>query len=405
MNVLVITPVYPHQADLAEGLFVEEQSRALVRSGAKVRIVVCKPWIPSQLANVWKLYRPLANLPQMEEKDGIPIHYARYLHIPHFWWVRYTIASCARSILKALKKCNPREQFDVIQVHDCWPIGLAAPRIARILGSPFVLTMHILDEEDLYRQKEGKALYEAMMREASKVIAVGNPLQRFAQNWMPEPQLKHLHLIPNGVNATDTLNNQVCFQTEGNGWGRIISVCNLWPSKGIDLNLKALRKLDEMGVPWLSYTVVGDGPEWSKLNRLAKELGIAHKVHFMGKLGHSEVMKAVAKADLFSLPSWREAFGIAYLEAMVCGKAAIGCKGQGAEDIIQHEKTGLLVQPNNVDDLTVALKRLLKNPEFAQRLGKAGLLRAQDFNWDRTARQYLDLYTEICAPEAVRKLS
>jgi glycosyltransferase involved in cell wall biosynthesis len=396
MHVLVITPVYPHPGSPAEGLFNEQHALALIRAGIQVSVVVCKPWLPNWLAEIWKRYNSLVNLPEFEERDGIQIVYARYFHIPQYQVPKITVDSCAHSILRVVNEIRLARGFDIIQIHDAWPVGLAAPTIAQSLGRPFILTMHIQDDPRLHTGRRGAALYEIMMKRASKVITVGRPLERFARNWIPELAHERLHLVPNGVNLSDAETALQDMAPKQNGWGHIISVSNLWPVKGIDLNLRALKQLAQAGVPWERYTIVGEGPEKPRLRILAGELGIEDRVHFTGRLSHHEVFKEMCKADIFSLPSWQEAFGIVYLEAMACGKPTVGCHGQGAEDIIEHEKNGLLVAPRDVHGLASTLQKLLENPGYSRKLGDAALLRVKEFTWERNAKQYVHFYRNIC---------
>jgi glycosyltransferase involved in cell wall biosynthesis len=396
MRILLITPVYPHAGNPTEGLFNEQHTQALVQSGMKVTVMVCKPWLPRMLAKVWGRYRVLADLPRLEKRGNLSILYARYLHIPQYRWPNLTIASCTRSILRVLKRFASHERFDVVQVHSAWPVGLAAPAVAKRLKCPFVLTLHIQDDARLYAKGKGALLYQQMLEKASAVVAVGSPLARFVRPLM-NSNGERLKIIPNGavLNKVKPAHKQTSPNQET--VGQIISVGNLWPIKGIDFNLRALADLERKRVPWKRYVIVGDGPERALLEKLAQELGIANKIHFTGRLPHHEVFPELAKADIFSLPSWQEAFGVAYLEAMSCGKPVIGCWGQGAEDIIRHEKDGLLVQPQDVDSLAKALQRLIEEPVFAAQLGQAGISRARQFTWERNVAEYLAIYRDVCA--------
>jgi glycosyltransferase involved in cell wall biosynthesis len=397
MQILVLTPVYPHSSNPAEGLFNEQHALALTRAGIQVTVVVCKPWLPNGLAKVWKRYNSLADLPQMEERNGIPIVYALYFHIPQYQLPHVTVSSCARSILQAIDRLNLSKTFDLIQVHSSWPVGLASPAVARALSRPFVITLHIQDEPRLYDSKGGSTLYSGMIKGASAVVVVGSTLERFAKDRGMGSDRSRLRIIPNGVDLATV--KEVLREACGgqNGWGNIISVANLWPIKGIDLNLKALAHLGKVGIRWHTYTIVGDGPERARLEELAKNLGIVNRVRFTGRLSHRETLREVAEADIFSLPSWQEAFGVVYLEAMACGKPVIGCRGQGAEDIVRHEKDGLLVDPRDIGSLGRAMQRLLIEREFAQELGRSAMNRAQVFTWQQNVRQYVEVYEEVIA--------
>jgi glycosyltransferase involved in cell wall biosynthesis len=308
-----------------------------------------------------------------------------------------TVSSCAESIKTSIihTGCN----YDIIQIHGAWPAGLAAPNIADIFSIPFVVTLHIEDDPKLYSTSAGKKIYECMAERASAIVAVGSPLERFIQRIIPELSSTKLVRIPNGITlecmppASDQREN------ENNELTRIISVCNLWHLKGIDLNLEALARLKEKGLAGWEYVVVGDGPERKNLARQAADLGISEQVVFTGRLSHDEAMRRMSNADIFSMPSRSESFGMVYLEAMAYGKPAIGCSGTGAEDIIVQGKTGLLVPKENIEGLAEALENLMSNRTWAKQLGEAGRKRAALFSWQSTAEQYNVLYQEVLRAE------
>ncbi len=397
MHILVLTPVFPNPSSPSEGLFNEQHARALNAAGVKVTILVCKPWLPCKLAKLWRRYHSLAYLPLKEEREGFPVLYARYLHIPRYQWANLTVASCASAILKGVQRFYSFEPFDLIQVHSTWPVGLAAPMITPALRCPFVLTMHIQDDPRLYSSQSGGKLYRRMLERASAVVGVGHPLESFIQEFMPDLPEKQFRIIPNGVDLKTIHGVLECTPRNRNDWGHLVSIGNPWPCKGLDLNLRALAKMSRDRIPWKSFTIVGEGPEQPRLKRLAQELGIADRVHFKGRMSHRDALQEIGKADIFSLPSWQEAFGVVYLEAMACGKPVIGCRGQGAEDTIRNNLDGLLVKPGDVEDLAEALRQLLENPDFARKLGDSGKSRAQEFTWERNAAQYLELYREVCS--------
>jgi glycosyltransferase involved in cell wall biosynthesis len=391
MNVLVLTPVYPHHASPAEGLFNQQHARALAQGGVEVTVVVAKPWLPDTLARVSRRYRHLFDLPAREDQNGIPVVFARYLHVPQYRLPQLTVASCARAVLGALSRQPRGQRFDVVQVHSSWPVGLAAPEVARSLGCGYALTLHIEDDPRLLAGPAA-ALYRRMIKGARAVVAVGSPLVRFMQSVAPGTPI---HVVPNGVELDGVALRPP--ERAGAGGPRLVSVANLWEQKGIDLNLRALAQLAGEGVRWQSYTVVGDGPERPALYRLAAELGIAGRVRFCGRLPHRQALDEVAGADVFTLPSWREAFGVAYLEAMALGLPAVGCRGQGAEDIIRDGVDGFLVAPRDVAELAAALRRLLGDPASARQMGERARLRAGEFTWTRNRARYLELYEAMCA--------
>ena len=404
MKILILTPVFPYRGSPAEGLFNEQHARAIARTGNQVVVVVVKPWLPGPAARRLERYRCLADLPRQQNVKGLRVFYARYLHVPRYRFIELTVASCLHSLRRTVRRRLGQQRFDLIQVHTPWPAGLAAASLAADLGCPYVITLHIEDNPRLFSSKEGSALYRLMLERASAVVGVGRPLERSLKSRLPKNLPASFSIIPNGVDLAEIQMVTGSHPSVRNGWGSLVSVGNLWPFKGIDVSLRALAVLRDQGVPWREYVVVGEGPELPRLRKLAEELGIAPKIVFKGGLKHRETLEEIARADIFVLPSWREAFGIVYLEAMACGKPVIGCLGQGAEDIIRHEQDGLLVRPLEVEHLAAALRRLLDNPGFAMHLGAQAIRRARDFTWDQNAARYTKLYRSIVG-ESLKVLS
>jgi len=100
--------------------------------------------------------------------------------------------------------------------------------------------------------------------------------------------------------------------------------------------------------------------------------------------------------DIFSLLSWREGFGVVYLEAMAHGKPVIGCQGEGIEDVIAHGKNGLLVKPRDIDSLVEALDFLLSHPEEAKAMGeRARKLVLENYTWEKNAEKTIKVYKEV----------
>lgn len=392
MRVLILSPVYPRDASPGEGVFVEQHARALAERGMECTVVVCKPWLPEAMARRWGRYRHLSGLVSRTASDGVRVEFVRHVQFPMYRWTDVTVGSCARAVLRVILDKHGAKPFDVVQAQSVYPVGLAAPAVAHALGAPFVVTFHIQDDALLY-EGAGRAQYGRMLEEASGLVAVGSPLKRFV-NHVLGFQRKQVRIIPNGVNVEEIeeVRRSVPLGDGGNG---LVSVSNLWKTKGIDVTLEALYELDRRGVRDWHYTIVGEGPERPRLERRTRELGIADRVTFKGALAHREALAEIAGSDIFVLPSWLEAFGVVYLEAMACGKPVIGCRGQGAEDMVVDGETGLLVEPQDVMSLTNALEELLRRPDEGKQMGERGRRRAQDFTWRENAMRYDSLYREV----------
>jgi glycosyltransferase involved in cell wall biosynthesis len=389
MRVLVVTPVYPHPGSPVEGLFVEQHTLALVRAGFAAGVLLVKPWLPRRMADLTRRYGDLAALPPRFRRHGVDVVSVRYLHIPGMRVPGMTLASVRR----AVDGFRGQGGWDLLQFHGAWPAGLAIA-VGSPPDRPVVITLHIEDPARLWSSPADRQRYRRMLDRAAWTVGVGSPVERFLERATGLHPCRRYLVIPNGIDHREMSGVLAGTITPRRSVMRIISVCNLWPVKGVDLVLRALAALRDRGVAEWEYVAVGGGPEAEPLRRLAGDLGIAGQVRFTGRLDHGDAMREVAAADIFCLPSRAETFGMVYLEAMACGKPVIASRGTGAEDLVVHGDTGFLVPPDEAGELAGALECLLSDRDLARTMGEAGRKRSLDFTWESTAARYLEIYRD-----------
>jgi phosphatidylinositol alpha-1,6-mannosyltransferase len=157
--------------------------------------------------------------------------------------------------------------------------------------------------------------------------------------------------------------------------------------------------------PDARYVIAGTGSEATRLQRLANELGVGHAVIFLGRVPDDEILALYQAADVFvhpnrELPSGDvEGFGIVFLEANACGVPVIGGNSGGTPDAIQHEVTGYLVDPNDVDEIAHRILTLLGDPALRKRMGQAGREWAKKFTWEAAAHTVWDLSCKVARKE------
>jgi phosphatidylinositol alpha-1,6-mannosyltransferase len=128
--------------------------------------------------------------------------------------------------------------------------------------------------------------------------------------------------------------------------------------------------------PDVQLVFAGPGDDRSNLEQLARCKGIAHAVFLPGHVPVQLLERLYQRCYAFVMPSKQEGFGLVYLEAMNYGKACVGCFGDGAEEVIVHRETGLLVSdPNQHEQLLAVLQELLCDPERTQVMGRNGFAR------------------------------
>ena len=310
--------------------------------------------------------------PRRKSNPSTPAKWVRFPQIPGNaglssagWWLY------AR-LLAEVPWLHRERPIDVIHAHAALPCGHAAALLSKHLKIPFVVTLHGLDvfntcflsgSAATQRRRVSIGVYRA----ARQVICISEKMRTVLRDGM-QPEARSTVVY----NGTDT----EFFSPTPDGTqpeNEILVVGNLIASKGHELVLRAIRQL-EISFPQLRCRIIGEGPERARLGALARELGIAERVRFEGKKSRAEVADAMRACSVFVLPSRNEGLGCVYLEAMACGKPVIACRGQGIDEIIEHEKNGWLIPAweapiDGVEELTRALSTLLQSPADRLRLG------------------------------------
>ena len=157
-----------------------------------------------------------------------------------------------------------------------------------------------------------------------------------------------------------------------NGEKILVTLCRLVPEKNVDHILEALATIRDQLPPY-HYFILGQGGEQDALKKLVHARGLDECVSFVGMVPHDQLTNKEGAylnlADAFILTSDREPFGICYLEAGACGKPVIAYSSGGVVDIVDHEETGLLVPRGDIEATGKAIERILRDGDFARRLG------------------------------------
>jgi len=179
----------------------------------------------------------------------------------------------------------------------------------------------------------------------------------------------------------------------------LLTVTRLDDYKGVDFVIKSLPLIIKE-IPNIRYIVVGTGTEMEKLKQLTKEIGVEKHVIFTGNIDESELndyynlcdvfimcsRDCVEKSPICSKGGMVEGFGVVFIEANACEKPVIGGNSGGIPDAVIDGKTGLLVNPIDINDIKEKIVKLLTNKKYADELGKNGRKRAiEELNYKQAA--------------------
>jgi glycosyltransferase involved in cell wall biosynthesis len=158
----------------------------------------------------------------------------------------------------------------------------------------------------------------------------------------------------------------------------VACACRLVAYKGVDTLLRAARRVID-AVPETRLVITGNGPLERELRALADSLGIADRVTFTGfRVDGRDVLRLLAMATAFCLPTRYDAYPIAFTEAMAMGCPAVGPRMDAVEAIVEDGVTGMLVEPENEGAYAAALVRLLRDPGLRARQSQAARARFRD---------------------------
>ena len=175
---------------------------------------------------------------------------------------------------------------------------------------------------------------------------------------------------------------------------RLITVSRFDKRKNHEKVVMSLRNLKQI-YPDIVYICIGYGDEEENIKRLVKELNLEGQVMFFSDISNELKDSLVAKSNIFVMPSVIhkksvEGFGIAYVEAAQYGIPSIGGKDGGAADAIDHEKTGLICDGNNLDDVYSSMNSMLENKKYLE-YGKNAKDFVTKFYWPNIIEKYKDI--------------
>jgi glycosyltransferase involved in cell wall biosynthesis len=143
----------------------------------------------------------------------------------------------------------------------------------------------------------------------------------------------------------------------------------------------------------VKFAGTGDVQRWI---RLAEELQVTDRISFEGWLGGDDLMNFYRNARLFCLPSYGESFGIASLEAMLCGLAVVGTRTGGFFDLVKEEVTGYLTTAGDAEQLALMIEGLMADPGRAWEMGEAGRQYGlAHYSFERICAEYVQCYRNL----------
>ena len=298
-----------------------------------------------------------------------------------------------------LLRHHRRHHFDVVHAHGIFPAGWAAALFSYFTGVPFVFTSHGGDARGV------TGFEKFCLRRVFRRVACGTAVSKgqgrlVAELGFPESQL---HIIPNGVQLEEFRDLETT--TSPLPAPYLLFVGRLVPVKGPDLVMETFGKL-RASHPGLRLALMGpeSAAAWDKAGlpereprRLAKELGIAEAVDFIGVHTGTTKLRWFQHAEAVVVGSRSEGLSVVILEAMAAGRPVAAFRVGGIPELVQPERTGFLAAPENCEELAQHLCSLLENPELRRSMGAQARRQMAAYDWTSLARQYGEIYEKVVA--------
>ena len=207
---------------------------------------------------------------------------------------------------------------------------------------------------------------------------------------------RKIRVIPNGVDV-----DRFARVEESPASGArpvVLTVANFQPGKGHDVLIEAAARV--LGrFPSAEFWLVGDGPERARIESRARAAGIEASVRFLG--GRDDIPDLLAAATIVAVPSDLEGFGIAAVEALAASRPVVATTAGGLAEILEHDRTALLVPPGDPEPLARAIESLLTDQPRRRAMGeRARAVALERFGLRPWIRRIEDLYEELAPPIA-----
>lgn len=287
---------------------------------------------------------------------------------------------------------NKKIGFDIIHAHHTWSAGYVGAKLKEKYGVPFVVTAHGYDIYDLpFRDEEWRSKIEYVLNSADAIITVSNSnLECIKKLDVKTP----VTVLPNGYREDlfYPLNQYECRRSLGLPSDKkiILTVGNLEEVKGHKYLIEAMGHVVKTRKGVICY-IVGGGKLENKLKKQIKSAGLLDYIKLVGGRPHDEIPLWMNACDVFVLPSLSEGNPTVMFECLGCGKPFVGTKVGGIPEIITSNDYGLLVEPENSQDLVEKIDLALNNEWSSKMINEYSAI----FTWSKISRDICNIYSKI----------
>jgi glycosyltransferase involved in cell wall biosynthesis len=388
LNVMMFSWEFPPRVIGGISPHIYFLSKSLAKIGVKVHVVTCD----------------FPGAPAHETIDDVEVYRIDSYKTPSpdfATWVFLMNLNMQREAAAIAAKLP--QPIDVFHAHD-WLVATAGIGLKHIFRKPLLVTMH---STEIGRRDGLHAITERMIHEteawltyeAWRVICCSDYMMQHVRWAFGLPPDK-MSMVPNGVNPQiynglekqDLASFRLQFALPQEKI--VLYVGRLVYEKGIHILINAVPKI--LSKVDAKFVIVGSGYMQEQLSNIVKSMGLEHKVLFTGFVDEQSLLKLQKVADVSVVPSLFEPFGIVALEAMAAKSPVVVSDTGGLSEIVQHEKTGIKVYPNNTESLAWGITKILTDDAFANAIRMNAYRKIlEKYDWDKIAQQTLGMYQAV----------
>jgi len=359
-----------------------------------MKILLCTGLYPPEIGGPATYAKLLENeLP----KHGIEVEVLKFSDVRH-------LPKILRHVSFFLKIISRGRHTDLIFVQDTVSTGLPSALAARFLRKPLIVRVPgdyaweqgrqrfgVTDSLEVFQTRRYglgveflRFTQQFVARSANIVIAPSNYLSAIIRNW----NIKNVRMIYNGVELPIKVTKPSDFFARP----LIVSIGRLVSWKGFNELIEVVSN-----EPNWRLKIIGDGPEKSNLEKLIRQKNLAERVELLGNLPRQVALGWASAADVFTLYSSYEGLSHTLVEVASLGVPIVAGDIAGNREVIENEKSGLLVPLNDNKKLHAALKRMINNPLESKKFGTVSATASENFSFIKTAEKTAAIIKELCA--------
>jgi len=378
VKILVLSSLYPNDAQRRHGIFIEHRVAHLTRPGDAVRVVAPVPWFPSAHPRFGR-YADFARVPAAAVRRGVTISHPRHPVVPKIGMAAapWLMAAALYPYIARLRRTF---DFDVIDSYYLYPDGVAAAILARLFDRPYLMSALGSDVSLIPHYPAERRMILAAVAKAAAVTTVCGALRD--ELLALGAAAEKVSVVEHGVDLAlfrPPADRDALRRSLGIAGPAILSVGHLIDRKGHDLVIRAVAAL-----PGVTLMIAGDGPREAALRALAAALGVAARVRFLGHVDQQRLPDLYGAADVTVNGADREGIANVLLESLACGTPLVATPIWGSPEVVKVPAAGLLSADRSAAAIGAAVARLLDAlPDRA-----ATRAYAERYDWRETGRQH-----------------